>query len=176
MDSQSVISRSFARTPVGRKSVHHPDFETLVEVNREVVSLTGEPHGYSEADGRKLEALVKEVELRADNQEFAESVSEKAALLTFKLASGQYFRAGNRRTALVAGIAFLSKNGFNIGVADPELVTTVDKAGIAAATLDDLYEVIQRLVKKTPVERKGWDRAVAQLVEANRDALTKLGS
>ena len=148
----------------------------LVEVNKEVVSLTGEPHGYSEADDRKLVGLVKEVEMRADNQEFPEAVAEKAALLVFKLASGQYFRAGNKRTALVAGIAFLSKNGYSLALDAPELVSTVDKAGMAAANLDDLYEVIQRLAKKSSVDRKGWDKAVAQVVTDNREALTKMGS
>lgn len=161
---------------MGRRLVRHIDFETLVEVNKEVVSLTGEPHGYSEADGLKLRALTSEVEQRADNQEFPEAVSEKAALLVFKLASGQYFKAGNKRTALVSGVAFLSKNGFALSLADPELVSTVDKAGMAAASLDDLYGVIQMLAKKRAVERKGWDKVVAQVIESNRSALTDMSS
>lgn len=152
------------------------DFETLVSVNREVVALTKEPFGYTTADRQKLASLVKEVEARADNQDFEEAVAEKAALLVFKIASGQYFRAGNKRTALVAGLAFLVKNGFTLDVQNAELVSTVDKAGMAAANLDDLYAVMEGLVSKTKTERKGWEGAVKVVVEANRDFLTGLAS
>lgn len=164
------------RGPVGRKTVHHMDFETLVDVNREVVALTGEPHEYSDADGEKLASLIKEVELRADNQDPEEAVPEKASLLVFKVASGQYFRAGNKRTALVAGLTFLAKNGYKIDIADPEFVSTVDRVGIAAANLDDLYGVMRRLAAKSAVERKGWDKALRQRVESNKDFLTKMGA
>lgn len=162
--------------PMVKKTVHHMDFPTLVLVNREVVSLTGEPHEYSTADGRKLEEVVAEVESRADNQEHEEAVSEKAALLVFKIASGQYFRAGNKRTALVAGEAFLKKNGRSLDMRSPQFVSVVDKVGVAAATLDDLYAVVTSLVSKSPTERKGWEKAVKEIVESNRRFLTDLGA
>ena len=161
---------------MGKKSIHHPDFETLVAVNREVVALTKEPHGYSEADGTKLVELLKEMEHRADNQEFDEAVVDKAALLVFKLASGQYFRTGNKRTALVAGAVYLAKNGYSIDLGNTDLVSTVDRAGIAAASLDEVYNILRRLSSKAKVERKSWDKAVAQMVASNKDALTKLGA
>ena len=171
-----VKSPRFSSAPVARKTIHHMDFETLVEVNKGVVTLTGEVHGYSQADEKKLSELVKQVEQRADNQVFDEAVAEKASLLVYEVARGQFFRAGNKRTALVAGVVFLSKNGFTLDIANPELVGAVDKAGIAAADLDDLYGVIQSLAKKRPTERKGWAKAVAQEVSANRDSLIKMGS
>jgi death-on-curing protein len=161
---------------VGKKSIHHIDFETLLEVNREVVALTREPHRYSPADGEKLSGLAKEVEMRADNQEFEEAVAEKAALLVYRLASGQYFHAGNKRTALVAGLTFLVKNGYTLSLENEELVSTVDKAGIAAADLDDLYGVIKDQVTKSKSERKAWDVVLKGVVEKNRDFLTKLAS
>jgi death-on-curing family protein len=174
--SQSVISQSLALTPVGKKSIHHMDFETLLEVNRDVVALTGEAHSYAPADGQKLSNLIKEVEMRADNQEFKEAVAEKAALLIFRVASGQYFHAGNQRTALVAGLAFLAKNGYSLNLQDEELVSTVDKAGIAAADLDDLYDIIMEKFAKSKVERRGWDTVVKGVVESNKDFLTRLSS
>ena len=166
----------FSWAPVARKTIHHMDFETLVGVNKGVVALTGEPHGYSPADERKLSELVEQVEQRADNQEFDEAVAEKASLLVYEVARGQFFRAGTKRTALVAGLAFLSKNGFTLDIENAELVGAVDKAGIAAADLDDLFEVIQSLAKKRPAERKGWSKAVDTIVSSNRDALAKMGS
>ncbi|HUI24187.1 MAG TPA: type II toxin-antitoxin system death-on-curing family toxin [Nitrososphaerales archaeon] len=161
---------------MAKKTIHHLDFETLLEVNRAVVGLTKEKHEYSPADGRKLRNLVVEVEQRADNQEFEEAVSEKAALLIYDIARGQYFHAGNKRTALVAGLAFLSKNGHSIDIEKDEFVATVDKAGIAAADLDDLYAVVRRLVSKGKVERKGWDAVVKRAVEDHEEFLTKLAS
>jgi prophage maintenance system killer protein len=161
---------------VAKKTVHHMDFSALVGVNKHVVSLTGETHQYSPADGKKLEAVIAEVESRADNQDFDEAVPEKASLLVFKVASGQYFHAGNNRTALVAGLTFLRKNGYKIDMENPEFVSTVDKVGIAAAGLDDLYGVMRGLIEKSPAERKGWDKAVEQVVESNRDFLKQMGS
>ena len=161
---------------MAKKTIHHVDFEALVEVNMAVVALTKEKHEYSSADGRKLRSLVKEVEQRADNQEFDEAVAEKAALLVYDIARGQYFHAGNKRTALVAGLAFLTKNGHSIDIEDEEFVSTVDKAGIAAADLDDLYAVIRGLVSKGKVERRGWDAVVKGAVQKHEEFLTKLAS
>jgi len=161
---------------VAKKTVHHIDFETLLEVNRAVVDLTNEKHQYSAADGRKLRSLVKEVEQRADNQEFEEAVAEKAALLVYDIARGQYFHAGNKRTALVAGLVFLVKNGHTVNIEDEEFVSTVDKAGIAAADLDDLYDVIRGLISKGKAERRGWDAVVKGAVQKHEEFLTKLAS
>ena len=159
---------------MGKKIVHHMDFDALANVNKAVVSLTGEPHGYADADKRKLSSLIEEVEHRADNQDFEEAVPEKASLLIFKVATGQYFRAGNKRTALVAGLAFLLKNGYTIDITNSELVSTVDRVGIAAASLDDLYAVMGELKSKSKTNRRGWDGVTKSVVESNKDFLTRL--
>ncbi|MDG7011081.1 MAG: Fic family protein [Nitrososphaerota archaeon] len=161
---------------MGRKSVHHMAFEDLAAVNRAVVALTGEGHAYSEADGRKLAALAKEVEARADNMSLEESIPEKASFLMFKTASGQYFHAGNKRTALVAGAVFLLKNGYALNLRDPGLVDTVDRAGMGAATLDDVFAVVGTLLARTRSDRKRWDGVIASVVEANKDFLAKLAA
>jgi prophage maintenance system killer protein len=161
---------------VARKTIHHMDFETLTSVNKEVVALTKEKHEYSPADGRKLRNLVKDVELRADNQDFEEAVADKASLLVYDIARGQYFHAGNKRTALVAGLAFLHKNAHDMDIEDDEFVATVDKVGIAAADLDDVYAVVKGLIGKSKVERRGWDGVVRGAVEVHKDFLTNLAS
>lgn len=150
------------------------DFETLVGINREVVALTGEPHEYTEADRQKLLELIDEVTKRADNQELGEAASEKAALLVFKVASGQYFRAGNKRTALIAGLVFLTKNGYTADITSADFVSTVDRAGIGAASLDDVHDAVRRIVTKRATERKGWDSATKAAVAANKAFLTRL--
>jgi len=161
---------------VAKKTIHHIDFKTLVGVNMAVVALTKEKHDYASADGRKLRSLVREVEQRADNQEFEDAVAEKAALLVYDIARGQYFHAGNKRTALVAGLVFLIKNGHTVDIEDEEFVSTVDKAGIAAADLDDLHGVIRGLISKGKAERRGWDAVVKGAVQKHREFLTKLAS
>lgn len=161
---------------MARKTVHHMDFETLVDVNKGVVALTREPHGFSPADRRKLSELVVQVEQRADNQDFEAAVAEKASLLVYEVARGQFFRAGNKRTALVACLAFLAKNGYSLDVRDPGFVGVVDRAGIAAAGFDDLHAEVTRLMSKAKVERRSWERAVAGAIEENSDFLAGLAS
>jgi len=161
---------------VAKRTVHHMDLPALVAVNREVVLLTHEPHEYSKADGEQLESLLKEVASRADNQGFEQAIPEKASLLVFKLATGQHFRAGNKRTALVAGLVFLRKNGYKLKIDDTRLVSVVDKAGMARATLDDVYDVMGSLAIKSVAERKAWESAVKQAVGSNSSFLTDIGT
>lgn len=161
---------------MAKKTVHYLDFDSLLAVNREVVTLTGEPHEFSSADGKRLKELLAEVKERAENRRPEEAISEKAVFLIFKIASGQHFRGGNKRTALVGGLVFLRKNGYKIDMSHPDLVSAVDKVGIAAASLDDLYEVIERLVVKSAPERKSWEVAIKQAVEANKKFLVDIGS
>jgi len=161
---------------VAKKTIHHVDFETLVRINAAVVALTKENHEYSSADGRKLRSLVREVEQRADNEEFEDAVAEKAALLVYDIARGQYFHAGNKRTALVAGLAFLTKNGHTVDIEDADFVSTVDKAGIAAADLDDVYAVLRGMISKGKTERRRWDIVVKGAVKKHQEFLTKLAS
>lgn len=161
---------------MARRLVHHMDFDTLVGINKGVVALTGEPHGFTPADGKKLNELVQEVEQRANNQDLEEAVPEKAALLVFKVASGQYFRAGNKRTALVAGLVFLAKNGYKVDITNHDFVSAVDRVGMAAASLDDLYELMSRLAAKSKSDRRGWEKVVEATVESMKDFLTEQGA
>lgn len=158
------------------KTVRYGDFESIVAVNRGVVLLTKEPHEYSRPDGEKLKEILAEIRERADGEKTEEAVKDKASFLVYKLASGQHFRSGNKRTALVAGLVFLRKNGFKIDITNPELVSAVDRVGVAAASLDDLFDVISKLVIKTTPERKSWESAIKQVIEDNREFLTDLGS
>ncbi len=132
---------------MARKTIRHLDFRTLVMINKEVVSLTKERHEHSDEDDERLESLVSEVRMTANDQQFEEAVVRKASLLMIKIAMGQYFHEGNKRTALVAGSAFLKMNGYTIDMRDKEMVRVVDKAGIAGASLNEVYEVTKKLIR-----------------------------
>jgi death-on-curing protein len=161
---------------VARKAVHYPGFDTLLAVNKEVVRLTNEPHQYTPADGEKLKELLAEVEARANNEKFEDAVAEKAVLLVFKIASGQHFRSGNKRTAMVAGLVFLRKNGFSIEIDSEAFASTVDKVGIAASNFDDLYEVMKGLISKSKSDRKSWEKVIAEEVQQRSKFLTDTSS
>ena len=158
------------------KKVLHMDFPVLIVVNREVVALTKESSVYSEADAEKLREMLAEVESRAEGQGLDTALPEKASLLIFRIASGQHFRAGNKRTALVAGFVFLRKNGYKIDIEDGDLVSVVDKVGVAAANLEELHELVRRLMVKSTADRKGWENLVVQAVDSKRDFLTRISS
>ncbi len=123
------------------------DFQTLVDINKEVVSLTGDKHEYTREDERELRQLLTEVQETANAEERKESIMQKVSLLVFRLASGQHFHEGNKRTALTAAETFLRANGYTIDISDKELVRVVDKAGIGQASLSKVREVMRRLIR-----------------------------
>ncbi len=130
-----------------RNGIRLFDVQTLVQINKEVVSLTGDRHDYTREDERKLRQLLTEVQQTANSEERNESIIQKASLLLFRLASGQHFHEGNKRTALTAAETFLRANGYTIDMSDKELVQVVDKAGIRQASLSKVREVMRRLIR-----------------------------
>ena len=104
-------------------------------------------HEYTEEDEKRIRSLLMQVEDIGMNGDFNVEVLEEASRLIFGIAWGQHFHEGNKRTALVAGLAFLKMNGFVIDIRDPELVSVVDRAGVSTATLNDIRAKIQKLIK-----------------------------
>lgn len=129
------------------KPIRHIDFEALVLINKKVVSLTREKHEYTEEDERRIRSLLQEVEELEVGVDSEAVILDKASLLIFRVASGQYFHEGNKRTALVAGLSFLQMNGFAADVENTDLVAVVDRTGISTASLNDIRDVLRRLIK-----------------------------
>lgn len=123
------------------------DFDSLVLINKEVVSLTKEKHEYTDEDERRIRSLLRDVEQLEVGADLQEAILGKAAVLIFRIASGQYFHEGNKRTALVAGLSFLRMNGFTADVEDVNLVAVVDRAGISTATLIDVQAALRNLIR-----------------------------
>lgn len=119
----------------------------VAKINRDVVALTKDVHEYTEEDERKLKIKLAGIESEASDEDFKEAVMRKASLLMFGIASGQHFHEGNKRTALVAGSAFLKMNGYELDLKAPDLVAIMDKAGVGLATLNDVHETVKRLVR-----------------------------
>ena len=131
---------------MANRAIRHIGVAQLVSINKQVVSLTGEKHEYDEEDERRLKDLVDDVAKNFNDEALDEAILLKASLIAFRVAAGQHFREGNKRTALVAMSAFLRMNGQVIDVQDPGLVTSIDKAGIGNARLVDVENVLRRLI------------------------------
>jgi len=129
------------------RKVRYIDFDTLTMINREVVSLTAEKHEYTDEDEKRMKRLLKDVEDAATADELDTQVLEKASLLVFRIASGQNFHEGNKRTAIVAGLAFMNMNGLTLDLEDKDLASVVDKAGVSSPTLKDVEAVMRRLAR-----------------------------
>ena len=129
------------------RKVRYIDFDTLTMINREVVSLTAEKHEYADEDEKRMKRLLKDVEHASAADDFDTQVLEKASLLIFRIASGQNFHEGNKRTALVAGLAFLQMNGRTMDIENRELLSVVDRSGVATADLNDIRDVLGRIIK-----------------------------
>ncbi len=121
--------------------------EALVTINKRVVSLTKDKHEYMEEDVRSLRALLAAVENRANEEERVESLIQKASLLIFRIARGQHFHEGNKRTALVAAESFLKVNGYTIDMQNQDLLDIVDTASVGQASLSKVDTIIRRLIR-----------------------------
>jgi prophage maintenance system killer protein len=131
-----------------RKTIRYIDFDTLVRINKEAASLTADKHEYTAEDERRMRSLLKRVEeVEPANGRTEAEILEKASLLMYGIASGQHFHEGNKRTALVAGLAFLEMNGLTLDIKNPDLLAVVDKAGISAAGLNDVRGILQKLIR-----------------------------
>ncbi len=130
-----------------KKKIRYLDFSIVAKINRSVVALTKDLHEYSEDDEEKLKIKLTGIKSEGSDEDFKEAVTRKAALLMFGIASGQHFHEGNKRTALVAGAAFLRMNGYEVDLEAPDLVAIIDKAGIGLATLNDVDETVKRLIR-----------------------------
>jgi len=129
------------------KTIRYLDFKALVLINKEVVALTGDRHEYDEEDERRMKSMLRSVEEADIRGSLEDALAAKAAMLVFKIASGQNFHEGNKRTALVAGLAFMNMNGLTLDLEDKDLVSVVDKAGVSSATLKDVEAVVRRLAR-----------------------------
>ena len=142
-----MLNHLHRNPPALARVVRYLDFDALVLINKQVVSLTEERHEYDDEDAKRMKALLRSVKELDVGKSGHEKIIERAALLIFRIASGQNFHEGNKRTALVAGLAFLRMNGYTLDIRDQRLVSVVDRAGVATATLKEVKDVLQKLAK-----------------------------
>lgn len=109
-----------------------PSVQSIVEFNQEVVASTGEPHGVINEVG-----LASAVARPRNAWDYAgeRDLLVMAGKLLMGIARNHPFRQGNKRSALVAAIAFLEANGVEV------------------LDIYDATEEIAELIEQTIVER-----------------------
>jgi death-on-curing protein len=88
--------------------------EAVVEINRAVVAITGEPHLLRDP-GLLGSALARPRNLFGFGEE---DIVVLAVLLMAGIARAHAFTQGNKRTCFVAMVQFLKSNGYNLEIED----------------------------------------------------------
>jgi death-on-curing protein len=90
--------------------------ETVIEINRAVVAVTGEPHILRDP-GLLEGALARPRNAFAYGEE---DVAALAVRLLAGIAQAHAFTQGNKRTCFVAMVQFLNVNGYDLAIADTQ--------------------------------------------------------
>jgi death on curing protein len=88
--------------------------EAVVEINRAVVAITGEPHLLRDP-GLLESALARPRNFFGFGEE---DIVVLAVLLMAGIARAHAFTQGNKRTCFVAMVQFLKSNGYNLEILD----------------------------------------------------------
>lgn len=108
----------------------------IVELNRIVVSATGEPHQLLDY------GLLDSACWRPRNLHFYDRVDDAWSLaveLLFGIARNHAFEQGNKRTAFEAAIVFLELNGYALDMPDTEIIAELIIAAIVDPEQVDLF-------------------------------------
>ena len=127
--------------------INYLSYDELVRINREVVGISGDPHGVMIESN--LFHLLDTVELKYDDR--ADAVLLKAAFMLDYLANkGHVFIEGNKRTAETATILFLRMNGFLFEERDQKNLTAyVLKVARNEESLTSVFKWLKQRIKKT---------------------------
>jgi death on curing protein len=117
--------------------------ETVIEINRAVAALTGEPH-FLRDRGLLESALARPQNAFAYGEE---DVTALAVRLLAGIAQAHAFAQGNKRTCFVAMVQFLNANGFDLAIEDSatwadEVIALVEHR----STEEDFVRAVRRFV------------------------------
>jgi death on curing protein len=88
--------------------------ETVIEINRAVVVITGEPH-FLRDRGLLESALARPQNAFAYGEE---DIAALAVRLLAGITQARAFAQGNKRTCFVAMVQFLNENGYDLVIED----------------------------------------------------------
>lgn len=120
--------------------------EHLIELNRELVALTGEPHGL-----RELGLLESAAAKPINHFHYGEENTVALAItLLLGIARNHPFVQGNKRTALAAAEDFLHLNGYELAVPDSEAFADLIVSALTGETSEQrlLGEIAKHVVPR----------------------------
>ena len=103
-------------------------------------------------DRALLESAVAAPQATYGGKALIKDVVDIAAAYLFYLCRNHPFNDGNKRTALVAALRFLRKNGWNVVVTDKLMYLIAINVARGEVDRDDLAEIFRTHMKPTDVE------------------------
>lgn len=119
------------------------DEEDVLEIHAEQIRLFGGSDGIRNREGL-LSAIAQPLQTW-DGEDLYPDPFQKAAVLAYGISEGQTFVDGNKRTALVAALTFLSVNGHEAPADAPGLYEAMMKVSHHEMSKEELAEFFRSL-------------------------------
>ena len=120
------------------------DEDDVMGIHDNQLAKFGGSEGLRSRDG--LESAVAQPQMTYGAEDLYPDVFLKAAVLAYTIAESQIFIDGNKRTALVAALAFLRVNGHDVPPAEDRLYEAMIAIAKKTMTKEDLAELLRELV------------------------------
>lgn len=96
--------------------------DIVIAINHQVIELNGVSGQIATIkDANALNALLAFPKKQSFDQELYPSIAAKGTILFVKIIKKHVFADGNKRTAVIALLLFLRKNGFTLNVSQQQL-------------------------------------------------------
>lgn len=112
-----------------------------------MVALTKDEHKYTEHDEKEIRRLLSDTRRVANREEQSDSIIEKVSLLIYRIAGGQHYLEGNKRTALAVAETFLKFNGYTMDIGDKSLLDILSKVAVGQASLSSVRDIVRQLTR-----------------------------
>lgn len=119
------------------------DEEDILEIHSDQIQQFGGSEGIRNRDG--LLGAIGQPQQTWDGEDLYPDPFQKAAVLAYGISEGQVFVDGNKRTALVAALTFLSVNGYEVPTEAPGLYEAMMKVSRREMTKEELAEFFRSL-------------------------------
>lgn len=129
------------------KRVVYPSLEFIILTNKRALEFTGEEHGYKENDMESLKIMLANLrKVGRRESSFKQRMLKKSSFLMYRLARGQRFYEGNKRTAFMVTREFLLENGYTLPTSN-RLGRVLTLEALDRPPLNSIEKEIVRLVK-----------------------------
>ncbi len=97
----------------------YPSINAIKEFNRKIVTERNETYSFEEP--KQLETILQDMQKLAEDLPLEQAIVKKVARLMRGITIAQPFYEGNKETALITTMVFLSRNGFQLTTSEEEV-------------------------------------------------------